>query len=174
MPLEPPLPVRPFVVDALRESGHAVSGSAPLHVEGPATDVVVDELDGTLTVWGVDGEVVRGVRLVTRDPHVVERYLLMTVAAASRSRHGRRPLADRRLRRPRTHRTVIQDDGTSAVLDDAGAVVAWRLTRADAHRLAVALGHPVEDVVAALREEKGRPVWRARPTSLGVRRRTGE
>ncbi|ADG73194.1 hypothetical protein Cfla_0275 [Cellulomonas flavigena DSM 20109] len=159
MPLEPRLPVRPFVVDALRESGHVVSGSAPLHVEGPATDVVVDELDGTLAVWGVEGESVRGIHLVTRDAHVVERFLLMTVAGAWRRRHGRRSLPDRRLRRPRSHRTLLQDDGTSAVVDAAGTVVAWRLTRADAHRLAVALGHPVEDVVAALREEKGRPVW---------------
>lgn len=159
MPLEPPLPVRPFVVDALRESGHGVSGSAPLHVEGPATDVVVDELDGTLAVWGVEGTEVRGIRLITRDPRVVERHLLMTVAAAWRTRHRRRPLPDRRLRRPRTHRAVLQADGTSAVVDGAGTVVAWRLTRADAHRLAVALGHPVEDVVTALREEEGRPVW---------------
>lgn len=159
MPLEPPLPVRPFVADALREAGHAVSGSAPLHVEGTATDVMVDELDGTLAVWGVEGTEVRGIRLITRDPHVVERHLLMTVAAAWRTRHRRRPLPDRRLRRPRSHRAVLQADGTSAVVDGAGTVVAWRLTRADAHRLAVALGHPVEEVVAALREEKGRPVW---------------
>lgn len=159
MPLEPPLPVRPFVVDLLRESGHAVSGSAPLHVAGPATDVVVDELDGTLAVWGVEGTTVRGIRLVTRDPQVVERYLLMAVAAAWRSRHGRRRLGERRLRRASVHRAVGQDDGTSAVVDGAGTVVAWRLTRADARRLAVALGHPVEDVVAAVREEKGRPVW---------------
>ena len=133
MPLEPPLPVRPLVVDLLRESGHAVSGSAPLHVEGPVTDVVVDELDGTLAVWGVEGETVRGIRLVTRDPQVVERYLVMTVAESWRRRHARRRLGDRRLRPARTHRVALQDDGTSAVLDDVGTVVAWRLTRADAN-----------------------------------------
>ena len=131
-----------------------------LYVAGTSTDVIVDENEGTLTAWRVDGVDVLDIRLVTTDPHVMETFLVTEVAPGWRRAHDLRPLGDRKLRRPRTHHVVRQPGGTAAVLRRSdGAIVASRLSKADAVRLASACGHPVETVVAAVKEPQGRPVW---------------
>ncbi|KQR08611.1 hypothetical protein [Cellulomonas sp. Leaf334] len=160
MPASTPVPIRPFVVDFVREAGHTVTGPSWMHVAGPRTNVVIDEHEGTLTARRVDGEDVLGARLVTTEPQVMERFLVTEVVAGWRRAHGLRPLGDRSLRRPRSHEVVRHPDGTSAVRRRSdGALVAWRLSRADAARLAATCEHPVETVVAAAKERQGRPVW---------------
>lgn len=158
VPPAPLVPVRPFVVDLLREAGRDVGTSAPLHVEDHGGRLVVDQQDGTFAVLRTD-DMGTDVRLLTHDARIVETFLVTDVADDWRRTHARRRLGDRRLRRPRSHRVVGQGDGMSAVHRVDGSPVAWHLLPADARRLAAALDHPVETVVAAVKEKNGRPVW---------------
>lgn len=159
MPPEPPLPVRPFVTDFLRESGRVVSAAMPLQVGGAGSSLLVEDDHGTLTVSQVDATGTREVRLRTQDPRVVETFLVMAAAADWRRAHSRRRLGDRRLRRPRSHHVVGHDDGAAAVQGPDGTTVARDLRQPDARRLAAALDHPVGAVVAGVKEKRGRPVW---------------
>lgn len=159
MPASTPVPIRPFVLDFVRASGHTVQDPGWVLVEG-STNLMIDEHDGTLTARQVQGEDVLNVRLLTTDPHVLETFLVTEVAPRWRRTNGLRPLGDGSLRRPTTHEVVRMPDGMAGVRHRAdGKVVAWHLSRPDAARLAAALQHPVETVVAAAKERRGRPVW---------------
>lgn len=158
MPPATPGPVRPFVLDLVRAAGETVRTDDLLVLDGDLTNLLVDDAHGTLAVRDSGG--LLEIRLLTQDPRVVETFLVLRVADGWRRSHSRRPLGDRSLRRPRSHDVLLQPDATATVRRRSdGVVVAWRLSPADARRLAAALDHPVETVVAAVREERGRPVW---------------
>lgn len=156
--MTPATPVRPFVLDLVRAAGETVSSTDLLLLEGDLTNLLVDDAQGTLAVRDSAG--LLEIRLLTRDPRVVETFLVLRVADGWRQGHSRRPLGDGSLRPARTHEVLVQADATATVRRRSdGAVVAWRLSPADARRLASALDHPVETVVAAVQEDRGRPVW---------------
>lgn len=169
MPASTPVPIRPFVLDFVRASGHSVQDPGWVLVEG-STNLMIDVHEGTLTARQVQGDDVLNVRLLTTDPHVLETFLVTEVAPRWRRTNGLRPLGDGSLRRPSTHEVVRMPDGMAGVRHRAdGRVVAWHLSRPDAARLAAALQHPVETVVAAVQEPRGRPVWTGSPLAPRLR-----
>jgi|GEM_PF-1531938 len=163
--------VRPFVADFLREASHTVRGTAPLRVEGGTVSVVVDERDDAFVASNVERGRTEGTRFVTGDPQVLEAFLVTAVAPAWRDAHGLRRLDDRRLRPPRAHEVVREPDGPAVVRRRSdGATAGWCSSSVEAARLASALDHPLETVVAAAKEDRGRPVWTGSTVAPLVRR----
>jgi hypothetical protein len=150
--------IRPFVADFLREAGHTVT-TRPLCVEGDALSIDVSVRHDAIFAVDVEARYTGRTRLLTPEPRVLEAFLVTGVAGAWREAHGLRRLRDSSLRSPRTHVVVQDPDGFVIRRRSDGAWVGTCSSSTDAARLASALDHPVETLVAAAKENQGRPVW---------------
>jgi hypothetical protein len=152
--------IRPFVADFLREAGHTLT-TRPLRVEGDAWSIDVSVRHDAIFAVDVEARSTGRTRLVTPDPPVLEAFLVTGAAAAWREAHGLRGLRDSSLRGPRTHVVVVVQDPDGFVVRrrSDGAWAGTCSSSTDAARLASALDHPVETLIAAAKENRGRPVW---------------
>ena len=169
-----PAPLLPVTGDALRAALDAAPDGT-WHTRGRYVDHVVQQDDGVLVVRPVGDRGLLPTRLVTPDPRVLETFLVLAAAGEWRREHGLPPLGDAALGEHRAHAVVPRPPHEAAVrrLSDA-TLVAWQLSPDDARRLAAALEHDVETVVAAVTSPLGRPVWTgalgtARPARSGAR-----
>lgn len=150
------------VADFMAESGRPITASdrtGSFGVHSSQVDLVVREDGGTWTVEMIERGASNGLLLVTSDVEVLRLFLVLWAGPTWRSKHGLPFL-------PTTHATPsngysVEEDpeGESGVRGPDGQWIACGMFEGIAHELAVAVGHPVDDVIASYKDRNGSPVF---------------
>lgn len=150
------------VVDFVTEAGKRVEEPAvpgELRVGGAQVDLVVREDGRTWTAELFERGASNGVRLVTSDEGVLQRYLLLWAGGSWRSAHGLGFLQTQDTP-PAEGCTVVEESpGVFGVQGSDGTWLARELLDVDARELATSIGYPLDDVLAAYRHRTGAPVF---------------
>lgn len=154
----------PRVAELARESGRWVSEQdGGFAIGRKEVHVVVTDVEGTLTVEAFERGASNGVKLVTEDDDVLQRYLVTWLLNLWRSTHDLGFLPTSGTREAPGYEVV--DDGNPPARDSRirrrsdGAIVARELLDINAEALVVTLPHSLDDVLAAARDRSGAPVW---------------
>lgn len=152
----------PLVAGFVQDAGYHVSGpdgSAVLAVNQSQLRLVVHQAGSELTVEVFERGSSNGIELMTSDPVVLRTFVVLWVAGSWRYKHGlpELPLGDARA--PEGYTVVEERRRVHGVQGSGGAWVAREMRLVDAERLALALPHPPDVVVAACKAEDGAPVW---------------
>lgn len=154
--------IEPAVADFVQEAGRRVKeprGAGELRVGRSEVELVVTDDGGTWTAELFERGASNGVRLVTADEGVLQRYLLLWAAGSWRSAHGLGFLQTQDAP-PADGCTVVEDrERVFGVQGPDGTWLAREMLDVDAHELAASIGYPLDDVLAAYRHRTGAPVF---------------
>ncbi|MBO0898951.1 hypothetical protein J1G44_06065 [Cellulomonas sp. zg-ZUI199] len=145
-----------FVVEA---GGVAEQRGDVLHLRLDDVTLLVRADEGRYVVEHMERGVVEGTDLDTTSRHALDRFLVLSAGQSWRSRNRLRPL---RAPSGGISEVTVRADGPGWSVDWAdleGPQHATLWSKFDAHELARALPHTLQDVAASIRDVDGRPLY---------------